>query len=183
MKSFSRLLAASALCASALLGQQAQASVEAITVRGGFVNDSACAFATVGQTADPTTFALECQGFGSVYTGGFTGQLMTHIKGTIDIYGNIEGTYNEWLYGRYAGDGTLGELHFRGSFSVDGATSSFVGRANLVDGTCGFAGSTGTATFDGHSLFGGYTVKWTRPKPPVASDPTCNPVDPDSLPV
>ena len=183
MKSLARILAAGALCASALFGQQAHASEETITVRGGFVNDPACAFATVGQTADPTTFALDCRGLNSIYTGGFTGQTTSHLKFTIDVYGNIEGTFDEWFYGRYMGDGTLGELHVRGTFSIDGATSGFVAEADIVDGTCGFVGSTGTATFDGHSLFGGYTFRWTRPTPPVTPDPTCNPVDPDSLPV
>lgn len=147
------------------------------------MNDTACAFATVGQTADPTTLSLDCRGLNSIYVGDLAGQTLSHLKFTIDEHGNTEGTFDEWFYGRYMKDGTLGELHFQGTFRIDGATSSFVGEANIVDGTCGFAGSTGTATFDGNSLFGGYTAKWNRPQPPVTPDPTCNPIDPDSLPV
>lgn len=80
-------------------------------------------------------------------------------------------------------DGTKGELHFKGTFTIIGATSEFFARASIVDGTCGFAGSSGTFTADGISLFGGYTAEWIRPAPPVAADASCNPVDPDSLPV
>jgi hypothetical protein len=73
-------------------------------------------------------------------------------------------------------------LHFKETFSVDGETSEFFAEAQIVDGTCGFAGSTGTFTADGIGLAGGYTANWIRPKMPVAPDATCNPVDPDSLP-
>jgi hypothetical protein len=152
-------------------------------VRGDYIDELACAFADVGQTSDPTTFTVDCRGVNSIFTGGFTGQTLSHLVYTMDVSGNIQGTYDEWFYGRYMGDGTQGELHFKGTFSGDGDTAEFFAEAQIVDGTCGFAGSTGTFTADGTTLFGGYTANWIRPKAPVPPDATCDPVDPASLPV
>lgn len=155
---------------------------EATTVRGGWVNDTACPFGQLGPTSDPTTFAIDCRGASSIFTGGFTGHTLTHITGTIDVHGNVKGSFDEWFYGRYMGDGTQGELHYQGTVNIDGGTGEFFAEARIVDGTCGFVGSKGSFAFDGNPLIGGYTAKWIRPATPVAPDATCNPVDPDSLP-
>jgi hypothetical protein len=181
MKSFARILTAGALCASALLGQSAHASNAPVTVNGGFVNDSSCT-PTAVPGGGPDVFTFPCTG-GDLYTGGFTGHTVSKVNVSADIEGNLWGTYDEWFVGTYIADGTTGGLHFRGTVAIDGATLGFYAAATIIDGTCGFAGSTGTETADGNAVFGGYTVKWTRPTPPVAPDPTCNPVDPDSLPV
>ncbi|MCA1831185.1 MAG: hypothetical protein ABR548_11035 [Actinomycetota bacterium] len=154
---------------------------KATIVYGSFVNDSACP--GYEPTSDPTVFAIDCKGTGSIYTGGFTGHTLIQIVGTLDVYGNINGNYNEWFYGSYLGDGSQGGLHTRGTFSINGETAEFFAAARIVDGTCGFAGSTGTFTADGNSFTGGFTATWYRPSPLPTADATCNPVDPDSLPV
>jgi hypothetical protein len=154
-------------------------STTTTTVRGAYVNDTACTYGTVAPTADPSTFAIECAGPGATWTGGFTGQTLVRLVGTFDAEGNLGGTYDDYFYGRYMGDGTVGELHFHGTFTS--TAEEFLAQATIVGGTCGFAGSSGSFTAFGQAFTGGYVAQWTRPSA-TTPNPTCNPVDPDSLP-
>lgn len=149
-------------------------------VRGEYVNDNALICSEVRPTSDPIAVQVTCYGGGAYWNGGFTGHTIVKVQATMDADGNLKGTYDDWFYGSYTGDYTVGELHFKGTFRTEG--SQFFAEAKIVDGTCGFAGSTGTATYYGNGMLGEYKAEWIRPKTPVAPDPTCNPIDPNSLP-
>lgn len=149
-------------------------------VRGEYVNDNALICTEVRPTSDPIAVQVTCSGPGAYWNGGFTGHTIVKLDATMDNAGNIKGTYDDYFYGAYTGDNTFGELHFKGTFRTEGI--QFFAEGKIVDGTCGFAGSTGTFTANGNGVFGGYKAEWIRPKTPVAPDPTCNPLDPNSLP-
>ena len=160
-----------------------QDAAERITITGGYVNDPGFTFCTAQPTADPTTFAGECDGLGAQWTGGITGHTLVRLAATVDIEGNATGTYDDWFYGVLRPDNTFGMLHFRGIFSVAGATGEFHAEAEIVDASCGFEGWSGSFVADGFAVHGGFIVEATRPVNPPAPDPTCNPVDAESLPL
>ena len=152
-----------------------------VTVRGGFVNEPPlCDPTTVmpGPGTPPGSFTASCSG-GSPFNGGWTGHDVYQLTGTLYPNGDFEGFSDAWLYAVYTGDGTYGGIHFRGAFSIDGTTGGFEEEARIVGGTCAFKGSTGTISFTGHELYGGYVAKWSHPD--NRADPTCNPFNP--LPV
>ena len=149
-----------------------------VIVRGGWVNDAPCLVVDPnGTSVDPEALAMDitCTGT-TLWNGGFTGRTVITVQARIDARGNIVGTADEWFYGIYTADNTLGGLHMTHRFSVDGATGGFVSEATLSGGTCGFAGSKGTGTFIGHSLFGGYSWSWKRDPAAANAAPTCNPL-------
>jgi hypothetical protein len=149
-----------------------------VSMHGAYVNDVAClppqSFAP--DAGDPTHAAFAC-GIGSFYTGGLNGHTVGSMTGTIDLSGNIAGTYQEWFYGSYSGeDGSFGAIHFVGVFSIDGKTNGFIAKGRIVEGTCSFSSATGTLDAAGQSVAGGLTVVLTRPVATRASSAACNPV-------
>ena len=146
----------------------------ATAVRGGWVNDLSCVPRGLSATDDPAAFGIECSG-SSLWDGDFLGRTILHLHGTIALSGRMEGTYDEVLFGTYAGDHSHGALHTHGYFVVD-ENAAFLARATIVNGTCDWAGSTGTMAYDGFSTNGGYVGEWVRPSTTPA-DPACNPVD------
>lgn len=150
-----------------------------ITVRGGFVNlpPAYCNPATItpGPETPPGSVSGSCAGAGP-FDGGWTGVAYDTYRITVYANGDAGGTAEGWLYARYMGDGTYGAIHFKGTFSIDGETGTFVERADIVGGTCDFAGSSGTIWFTGHEAHGGYVARWSRPD--RGSTAPCNPFDP-----
>jgi hypothetical protein len=150
-----------------------------LVVRGGWINDAPCLVVDPNRTSvDPEgpTMEVTCTGT-TFWNGGFTGRTVITVQAHVDASGNIVGTADEWFYGMYIPDHTIGGLHMTHRFSVDGATSSFISEATLTGGTCAFAGSRGTGTFIGHSTFGGYTWSWRRDPAAAAAPATCNPLE------
>jgi hypothetical protein len=154
-----------------------RASTTTITVRGSYVDTAEVCSAATPHAGDPTKVDVECDAT-STYTGGLDGETRDHLAATIDLAsGDTDGVFDEWFYGAYSGeDGSLGGLHYRGTFVIDGATSTFHATAKIFEGTCFFQGSRGTATFDGNAAYGGFVMKLIHPKPAPESSPTCNPL-------
>lgn len=157
---------------------QGGAAATQLVVRGGWVNDAPCLVVDPNRASvDPEGSTVEATCTGTTFwNGGFTGRTVITVQFRVDARGSIEGTADEWFYGVFTADNTVGGLHMTHRFSVDGATGGFVSEATLTGGTCGFAGSKGTGTFIGHSLFGGYTWSWKRDPRASTASPTCNPL-------
>jgi hypothetical protein len=170
------LLLASAHVPAASAKQRA--STTTTVVRGSFINTAEVCSAATPHSGDPTKVDVACDA-SSTYTGGLDGETRDHLTATVDLAtGDItEGAFDEWFYGTYSGeDGSLGGLHYAGSFFIDGKTSSFHATAKILGGTCFFKGSRGTVNFDGMEVYGGFVMKLIRPAPVPASDSTCNPL-------
>jgi hypothetical protein len=144
-----------------------------VVVEGGYVNDVSC-IPSGPPDVSPEGDALSgsCR-VSSLWDGAWTGRTLGTLTYTVDLQGNISGTYEETLYAVYLPDGSSGSIHFTGTFSVDGATSVFHADAVIDGGTCAFEGSKGTFTADGHSLHGGYRAEWYRSPTASATDPSC----------
>jgi hypothetical protein len=78
----------------------------------------------------------------------------------------VSGTIDEWLYGMSWADGSIGGLHFTGSYSISSTDGGFAATATIVGGTCDFAGSSGTLSFTGYTANGGYSGTWILPAAP-----------------
>ena len=112
-----------------------------------------------------------------MYDGDFTGRTIIHYRTQIDSTTfRISGQFDEMFIGTYAGDHSVGALHTKGTFTID-ENGAFHALARIVSGTCSWAGSTGSITYDGYQTNGGYVGQWVRPVVRPAADPTCNPVD------
>lgn len=148
-----------------------------LTVRGGFVNDIGAAFCNLltakpGTGTPPGSVTASCTG-GTLYDGGWTGHTITHVAATIHLNGDMAGSFDEWFYGIFTGDESYGGIHWKGTFSIDGATGGFQGASTIVAGTCAFAGSTGHVTYTGDEVNGGYVATWYHRG--SASSAPCNP--------
>jgi len=144
-------------------------------VRGGYIDDGVCRIPTSVPSVsdDAQVIEFECKGT-ALWNGGFTGRTLARYRITFATSGRVFGTYEEMFVGNYAGDNSYGGLLTRGSFEViDGQHSA---RAEIVSGTCAWAGSTGSMNFDGSLVYGGYVAQWNRPAVTPAADPTCNPL-------
>jgi hypothetical protein len=161
--------------ASAGADKNASPHSTAVTVRGGYVNDNACEPIAVAPTDDPTVIRVECLG-GSIWNGAFTGHTVIHLRATIAASGAMAGEYDEMLIGTYLGDNSHGALHTKGTFTIN-EIGEFAASASITGGSCDWAGSSGSMTYTGYQLNGGYVGEWVRPAVPPASDPTCNPID------
>lgn len=168
-----------ALAAALAGGSTANAATKKpapIIVRGGWLNDLPCLSVDPQSLrprgSPPSSITLSCTGT-TLWNGGWTGRTVLKVTATIDARGNITGTADEWFYGVYTPDNSVGGLHWVGRFGVQGG--QFWATARIVGGTCSFAGSRGSGSFDGYQLNGGYTFSWIRPvrKPAPA---TCNPL-------
>lgn len=158
--------------------RKAHASSKEVVVRGGWLNDAPCLVVDPnGTSVDPegSTMEITCTGT-TFWNGGFTGRTVLTVQAHIDANGNVIGTADEWFYGMYLPDKTVGGLHMTHRFSVDGTTRSFYSEAILIGGTCGFAGSRGTGIFIGYQEFGGYTLSWERDPASATAPATCNPL-------
>lgn len=154
-----------------------------VTVRGGYINDAVgpCnpVTAKTGPGTPPSYATVSCLG-GSLYNGALSGHTVINLKATFYTNGNATGTFDEWFYGTYTADRTVGGIHWKGSFSINGATGAFQASAAIVGGTCDFAGSSGSMSYTGHEVNGGYVGTWTRPS--TTSRMPCNPLVAPSLP-
>lgn len=162
----------------------ARATTKPVTVRGGFVNDIGASYCNpqktkLGPGTPPGSVNVSCTG-GSLFNGAWTGHTVITLTATIYSNGNIKGTFDEWFYGVYTANNTYGGLLFRGRFSIDGATGGFQATSRILGGTCAFAGSSGNATYNGHSMFGGYIATWAHPG--KTSTAPCNPFTAPTLP-
>lgn len=146
-------------------------------VRGGYIDDAQCriptSVPTITQDAQAVEFEIDCTG-SALWNGGFTGRTVSHIHGTVTTSGRVFGTYEEMFVGTYAGDNSYGGLLMRGYFEVE--NGQHTARAEIVSGTCAWAGSTGSMNFDGALVYGGYVGQWNRPAVTPAADPTCDPL-------
>ena len=165
-----------ALLAIAVLGcvPSANAAVT-ITVRGGWVNDAPAVFcnpsnATVGPGVPPSAVTLRCLA-GALFDGSFMGHSIATTVQTARTSLSVTGTIDAWLYGMYWVDGSVGGLHYKGSYSISSADGSFTATTTIVGGTCDFAGSTGTLNFSGYTLNGGYSGSWILPVAPNGYTP------------
>lgn len=154
-------------------------------VRGAFANDLPCILPgdVTPHPDDPTQIDFTCT-YSVLYAGGFDGRTVGTLTATADATtGNMGGDFEEWFYGTYSGeDGSFGGIHYAGTFTVDGKTSTFTALARIDAGTCSFAGAGGRASFDGMATHGGFVFELERPAQPPDSSPTC-PVDAALLPV
>ena len=149
---------------------------KATTVRGGWINEPPFCDprgSEVGPGTPPESVSFSCVAVSPV-TGGWTGHNVERVEGTLYSNGDVTGTADAWFYGIYTADKTYGGIHFRGTFSIDGATGAFEEEAQIIGGTCAFAGSSGTISFFGYQLYGGYVAEWFRPA--NASTEPCNPI-------
>lgn len=168
-----------ALIVVAVLGPGGADAATTNVVRGGWLNDAPCLLpdpraSSVGPGTPPGSVNVTCSGT-TFWNGGFTGRTVLKVVARVDTAGNMSGTADEWFYGVYTPTRTLGGLHLKHQFWVSGASGAFWANASIVGGTCGFAGSTGSGTFDGYQLNGGYKLTWTLPAPPGAPA-ACNPI-------
>lgn len=126
---------------------------------------------------DPETHAGHCQGT-ATWQGDWTGQTTFDAVGTLDIVtGDASGTIKQDFDGYHLREGSTnvanaprGQMHFSGTFKVDGATGAETVRLTITKGTGDFAGATGTATFIGFAPISTgpatatYTARWWHPK-------------------
>lgn len=145
-----------------------------ITVQGGYINDLSCVPTGVSPTDVAEEYQVECTA-STLLNGDFTGRTFSHLHGTVATSGRMSGTYEETFVGTYAGDHSYGGLLMTGYFEVDENTQFFA-RAEIVNGTCAWVGSTGLFNGDGFGINGGYVGQWNRPAVRPAADPTCNPL-------
>ncbi|MGQ0434927.1 MAG: hypothetical protein ACT452_21265 [Microthrixaceae bacterium] len=145
-----------------------------ITVRGGYINDLSCVPTDVGPLGVAQEYDVECTAT-TLWNGDFTGRTVAHIHRTVAASGRMSGTYEEMFVGTYAGDKSYGGLLTKGYLEVD-ENAQFFARAEIVSGTCAWAGSTGSMSFDGFGVNGGYVGQWNRPAVTPAVDPTCDPL-------
>lgn len=172
----------------AFIPGQAHAGTQTITIYGSFVL-TPCAPTKVTPGNPATTIVVTCKST-SQLSGALVGIDSSSFAGSLDVVGGgASGTSDDWFYGVYDPGGldrTTGGLHLKGTEVLDGDTGGFRETATIVGGTCGFAGSSGTAHFYGTLVgatagFGGYTATWTRPYPALFVD-ACNPVTPLPMP-
>jgi hypothetical protein len=115
----------------------------------------------------PTTGTFDCTS-GTLWDGGWTGHTTYSVHGKINfLTGDSSGTLEETFYGVYTGDQSHGTLTFVERYRIDGATNSLHIDLKITGGTEDWAGSRGTATFDGTQVLGlvghgGYTATWIR---------------------
>lgn len=172
----------------------AHAAAVTVTVRGGWVNDLPAAYcnptkATTGPGLPPTRVTLHCLA-GAAFNGSFMGHGIATTVQTVDTgppvntaTPSVSGSFDEWFYGMYWADGSIGGLHFRGTFSISSKDGTFFATATIVGGTCDFAGATGSLTFNGYSTNGGYSGSLTLPAPPDGFTPSTSPcVVPPAIP-
>ncbi|MBK5305124.1 MAG: hypothetical protein JJD92_00395 [Frankiaceae bacterium] len=179
-----RVLLTAALGISVIDGSGAWAKPKPATttseVRGGWVNEAGFVPSDVKETSDPNVFTVTFTG-GSIWNGAFTGHTVVHGVATIATSGAMDGDYTEIFYGTYYPDlesaPRIGSLTTKGHVHVT-SDLEFTARAKIVSGTCGFAGSTGSMSYDGMAVNGGYVGRWTRPAGAAAVDPTCAPAPP-----
>jgi len=139
----------------------AVASTE-VHLGGSWVEELSCLPTEATPDQDLATAHITCIG-SSTWQGGWTGQTEFTAEGTVDLAtGAITGTATETFTGVYTGDGSVGTLTFAHVVTSD-ATGWFHVDGIIVGGTGDFAGSSGSAHFDGYfSLFGGYAATWYR---------------------
>src|SRR2546421_10644689 len=145
----------------------ARPKTKPVTVRGGFVNDIGAAYCNpqttkFGPGTPPRSVTSSCNG-GSLYNGGWTGHTIINLTATVFVNGDIRGTFDEWFYGFYTADDSYGGIHWRGRFSIDGATGGFKAASRILGGTCDFAGSSGYVVYNGDEVNGGYVATWAHP--------------------
>ena len=143
---------------------------DVVIVQGGYLNVIDCLPTSARPTDEPTRWEASCV-ISSIYDGGWTGVTEGTIEGWFDSNGNAAGTFDERFYGTYLPDGSRGVLHYRGHFAVTGTVLR--SSAEIVGGTCGFAGSSGDITFAGSLVTGGYRAEWYRSPTALSSDPSC----------
>jgi hypothetical protein len=144
-----------------------------VIVRGGWLNEASCVPAAGEPSPDLSAVRLECEG-GTTWNGDLTGHTILHFIGTYHTSGAVEGEYEELFVGTYAGDHSVGTLSTKGYFVID-EKGSFLARAQILSGTCDWAGSSGTIAYDGYQINGGYVGEWYRPQTAPTSAP-CPPV-------
>jgi hypothetical protein len=115
---------------------------------------------------NPLNEQVHCVGSSS-WSGTWTGTTSYTFDGTANLLtGDSSGTVHEVFTGK-ASDGTTGTLTFVETERVIGATSKIHIEATIVGASGGFAGSTGTAAFDGTDTLltgsGSYAGTWFRP--------------------
>lgn len=114
------------------------------------------------------------------YTGDWVGHVVFTASGTVDMETRqADATAEQWFYGIYAKDGSSGSIHFRSVVHIDLSTGAFHDTSWILDGTCGFAGSSGRIEFEGAQPAGlvgsgGYVGSWSSTTPRTQSIP-CDP--------
>jgi hypothetical protein len=152
------------------LAPAATARSTATDVRGGYVNELGFVPTSVAPTADPDVYRLSFTG-GSIWDGDFVGH--TVIQGVALMHvstGVVGGSYTETFYGTFVPDHRTGSLTTRGHFTTT-EQQTFLARARIVGGTCGFNGSSGSMRYDGASVHGGYVGSWRHPAATPPSTP------------
>lgn len=140
-----------------------------ITVRGGWFTDAAASYCNPTATTmdpgfPPSYVVLHCI-TGQAVDGSFMGHSVATTITKVNSNTGATGTFDEWIYGMYWGDGSVGGLHVRGTFTISSVDGGFSSTGTIVGGTCDFAGSTGTLNSTGYGVTGGYSGSWILPAP------------------